>query len=155
MSTSSNTASPAQKHRREVWLQIVAPVILSAIAMIVLCVVLIFGVATGALVGKQITSMMGILFSAFIAIPLCLICLVPCFLLMALAYGAGRLYRYTMTPVRFARRVTDQLAEQTKRHVPRLGQPLISLNVRLTRWEHRLLGSRSPMLPSGKEETDE
>jgi hypothetical protein len=145
-----DTTKPARKHRREVWLHIVAPVALPLAGIVVLCIGLALAVATDALVGKQVTTVMGVVVTLFVLFPLTLLCLIPYFLLVVTAYGAGWMHSGAMMPLQFVRRMTGQLAEQTARHVPKLGRPLIGLNARMTRWEHTL---RS--LASGKEAVDE
>lgn len=149
------SANPVRKHRREVLLQIVTPVFLPLAGMILLCVVLAVAVATGALVGKQITVVMGIVATAFITLPLAILCLVPYFLLAAGAALSGRAYARATTPLRSARRLTEQVALKTDEVMPRLARPLIGLNTRLTRWEHRLRGWQQSALPVEKETNHE
>jgi len=147
MGVSSNTANPVKNHRRDVWLKIVGPVALAGIGLIVFGVVLIVAVASGEMVNKQVTTIMGILATVFIILPLAILCLLPYAVLALSAVGAGKLYAHAKTPLRFSRRITEQVAEQTERHVPRLARPLIAINVRLSRWE----GVLEQVLPSGKE----
>lgn len=155
MRVSPNTIDPIQKHRREVWLKIVTPVALGFLGLIVLSVVLVIAVATDAMVSKQITVMMSILATVFVILPLAIVCLLPYLLLALGAYGAGQLYAHVRTPVRFTRRLTEQVAVKTQRLAPRIARPFMGLNVRTTRWEHRLRGWNRPALPAGKEQTHE
>jgi hypothetical protein len=155
MNTSPDTVTPTQKHRREVWTQIITPVALPMVGLIVLCAALVIAVAMDALASQQVTIVMGILATAFIAFPMVILCLVPYFLLVVGAYGTGRLYAHSTTPLRRVRRVTEQMAAKTNRYVPRLARPLIGLNDRLTRWEHTLRGVQRSSLPPGKGKIDE
>lgn len=148
MSTPSDAASPVRRHRRDVWLQIVAPIAAAAVVLLAVCVALIVGVATGSLEAKQITVVMGIVFTVFIAIPLSILCLVPYFVLVVGVHLTAKGHARTATPLRLARRLTANLATQTHRHAPRLAQPLAGMSVRLARWEHTLrawLGAAMPV----------
>ncbi|HVO69290.1 MAG TPA: hypothetical protein VMT24_04545 [Aggregatilineaceae bacterium] len=155
MSGLFGTANPVQKHRREVLLRIVAPVVLPFAGLILLCVVLALAVATGALVGKQITVVMSLVATVFIALPMTILCLVPYFLLAVSAHLSGRVYARARTPLRSARRLTEQVAHTTERDVPKLARPLIGLNTRLTRWEHALRGWQQSAMPAEKEANHE
>lgn len=149
------STNPVRKHRREVLFQIVTPVFLPLAGLILLCVVLAVAVGTGALVGRQITVVMGIVATAFITLPLAILCLVPYFLLAAAATLSGRAHARATTPLRSARRLTEQVALKTDEVMPRLARPLIGLNTRLTRWEHRLRGWQQPAMPVEKETNHE
>lgn len=154
MSTSTATADPVRKHRREVWLKIYAPVLLFVIGLVVVCAALVVGVATGTLVHTQVTAVMGVLFTVFVAFPLALVCLVPYFLIALGAYGSGRLYAQARRPLRVVRRLTARTAAQTDRLAPHIARPFVGLNTRLTRWEHTLRGwLRQPEPGSGPEHT--
>jgi len=147
--------NPVQKHRREVLLRIVMPVALSFAGVILVCVALVVAVATGGLVGKQVTVVMGIVATAFIAIPMVILCLVPYFLLVVGAHLSGRAYANARTPLRSARHLTEQVALTTTQHAPKLARPLIGLNIRLTRWEQGLRGWQQPASPVEKEANHE
>jgi hypothetical protein len=151
----SSTSESARKHRREVWLKIVAPIVMPFLGLIVLSILLAIAVGTGSLVGKQITTIMGILATVFILIPMAVLCLLPYLLLAASAVGVGALHANAKTPLQFVHRLTGKIAAQTKHHGPRLARPLVGLNVRLTRWEYIMRGWLRPALPHGKESTDE
>jgi hypothetical protein len=151
----ARNANPVRKHRREVWLRIVAPVVLPFAGLIALCAVLIVAVATDKLAGKQITVLMSILATACIMLPMMILCLVPYALLALSACGTGRVYAHASGPLRSMRHLTGQIAAKTARHVPRLARPFIGLNVRITRWEHTLRGWQSLGLPARKDGGDE
>jgi hypothetical protein len=149
------TANPVQKHRREVLLRIVAPVVLPFAGLILLCVVLAVAVATGALAGKQITIVMGLVATVFIVLPMTILCLVPYFLLVVSAHLSGRAYARARTPLRSARRLTEQIALTTEQQAPKLARPLMGLNIRLTSWEHTLRGWQQSAMPIEKEANHE
>jgi hypothetical protein len=149
------STNPVQKHRRQVLLRIVAPVALPFAGLVLLCVLLAVAVATGALVGKQITVVMSLVAMVFIALPMTILCLVPYFLLAVSAHLSGRAYARARTPLRSARRLTEQMALTTDRHAPRFARPLIGLNIRLTRWEHTLRGWQQSAMPVEKEANHE
>jgi len=155
MSRSVTGRNPVEKHRRDVRWKIVAPVVASVIGLVAVGVLLIVGVATGALVFEQVSVIMGILATAFIALPLALICIVPYLALGALAVGAGKLYARTRTPLRAARRFTERVSSRTQRTLPRLARPVIAFSTRLARWEHTLLGWQRTALQAGKDDRHE
>ncbi len=155
MSTSSFKGDPVRKHKRDVWLKIVAPIVLPFIALVVLCIVLVASVAGGTLESKQITIVMSILATAFITLPLAILCLVPYALLAVLAHASGRGYAHVRTPLRLIRDLTGGVAATTHAVAPKLARPLIAVNVRLARWEATLLGPRKPVLPVERKATHE
>jgi len=132
--------APTRKHRREFWLRIVAPVAIPALALLILAVVLLISVAAGGLVAKQITVVMSILASAFILLPLVLLCVVPYALLAVAAAGTGLAYSKAQVPLRFVRRITERIAIKTQELAPRMAQPLIGVNARLARLEYAARG---------------
>jgi hypothetical protein len=138
MGASSKTVNPVRKHKRDVWLKIIAPVALPFAGLVALCVILAIAVATDALVGKQVSIVMSILATCFLALPAVIFCAVPYFLLAVIAALAGRGYAHAQTPLRFVRRTTEKIATKTDEYAPRVAQPLLALNVRLTRWEKTL-----------------
>ncbi|GEM_PF-675440 len=146
---------PVRAHRRAVKLKIIAPMVLPLIGLVALCVALVVGVASGALESKQVTVLMGVVATAFIALPMAVLCIVPYFLLAALAYLSGWSYRRTGAPMRFARRLSAQLATTTEQLAPHVAQPLIRLNTSLVRWESTLRHWQHPLPVAEKEEADE
>lgn len=155
MSMVPDTSESSKKHRREVWLKIVTPVVLPFVGLIVLSVILAIAAGTGSLVSKQITTIMGILATLFVLIPMVVLCLVPYFILAVSAVGVGLLHANAKIPLQFVHRLTGKIAAQSERQLPRLARPLVSLNVRLTRWEYIMRGWLRPALPGGKESADE
>ncbi|MCL4238102.1 MAG: hypothetical protein KJ047_07605 [Anaerolineae bacterium] len=147
MSQAARKANPVAEHKRAVRLKIVGPVMLAALALVGVCSVLILAVVGGALESKQISIVMGIVATAFLALPLAILCLVPYVVLAALAALTGRGYAGVRGPLRSARRATERLAQTTAAAAPRLARPLVTMNVRLTRWEHTLRGQPGSALP--------
>jgi len=145
---------PVRKHTRDVRWRIVAPVAGLGFVLVALCVALAIGVATGNLERSHVTVVMGLLATAFISLPLVILCLVPYLLLAALAQLAGQGHAQARGPLRRVRHLTEQVAVATDKHAPRLARPLIGLNVRLTRWEHAVRGVLPP-LPAEKDATHE
>jgi hypothetical protein len=135
MGASSKTVNPVRKHKRDVWLKIIAPIVLPLAGLIAVCVVLAVAVARDALVGKQVTIVMSILATCFLALPAVLLCAVPYALFAGLAVLTGKGYAQAHTPLRFARRTTEKIAVKTDEYAPRVARPFLALNVRLTRWE--------------------
>lgn len=119
----------------------------------VLCVALIVAVGTGTWQDTQVTTVMGIVATIFIALPLAILCLIPYALLAALAVLSGRTYELARGPLRSARQQTERLAATTARVAPRLAAPFVALNVRVTRWEYMLRGQPPQALPVDKETT--
>jgi hypothetical protein len=155
MNLPGSTPNPVRKHRREVWTRIYAPVALPFAGIVLLCIILLIAVAAGSMISTQITVLMSIVATAFIAFPMAILCLLPYVLFVLIAYGAGRAYAHARTPLRFVRRLTGQIADKTEQVAPKVSQPLIGLNVRLTRWENMLRGWQQPTLTAGKEKVDE
>jgi hypothetical protein len=153
MSSSSSAVDPVRKHRREVWLKIVAPVALPFVGLVVLCVLLVIGVAADALVHKQITVVMGVVATAFIAFPLSILCLIPYLVLALGAAGSGRLHAKARQPLRAVRGFSSRVAQTTDRLAPRIARPFIGLNTRLTRWEQVVQSWQQP--PALPEQADE
>jgi hypothetical protein len=102
-----------------------------------------------------VTVIMSCVATAFVFLPLTLLCIVPYALVAFGAVGAGRAYAHAVGPLRFVRRLTDRLAFQTKQHVPKLARPLIGLNTRMTRWEYRLKGWQQAQIPARKDHDHE
>ncbi len=149
MRASHTTSNPVRRHRRDIWLRIIAPVAVPALLLVALCVILVAAVASDALVSKQISVVMGIVATAFIALPLVILCVVPYALLALAAVGAGRLYRGVTGPLRTVRGMTQQAAYHADRVAPKVARPFIGLNTRITRWEYTIRGWQ------GKEASDE
>lgn len=136
MGTSSRVANPVRKHKRDVWLKIIAPVALPFVGLVVLSTILALSVGNGTLASKQITTVMSLMAVCFLALPAVLLCVVPYLALAAVAALAGKGYAHAQTPLRQARRTTEKVAVKTNEIVPRLAEPVLALNVRLTRWEN-------------------
>ncbi len=156
MQTSPSRVNPVRAHRRDVWLKIIFPVALPMLLVIALCVVLAVGVATGKLERDQITIVMNVVATAFIALPMMLLCLIPYVTLALLAWLSGKGYAHARTPLRVARRLTGQIAVKTDQFAPRITAPLVRLNVWVTRMEHIVRGwQQTAPLPKTKETNDD
>ena len=150
-----STADPVRKHRREVRNRIILPVALAFAALIALNVILITAVARGAMVSKQITTVMSVVATVFIALPMVLLCLVPVAVLVLSAWGAGRIYGTARGPLGTVRRVTGQVAIKTNEFAPKLARSTMAVNIRLTRWEYTLRGWLMPAVPAEEDLSDE
>lgn len=155
MQMPASSKNPVRAHRRAVWFKIIAPVVLPFVLLLALCVALIIGVATGELENRHIATMMSVLATVFIALPLTLLCLVPYMLLAVLAVAGGRGYAHAKTPLRFVRHASEQIAIKTNQVAPRLAEPLTGLNVRITRWEHTVRSWQQESAQSGVKERDD
>ncbi|MCD4686421.1 MAG: hypothetical protein K8S97_10845 [Anaerolineae bacterium] len=156
MSTTASSANPVRAHRRAVFFKIILPVALPFVALIALCIALAVGVATGSLDSAQITTIMSLVFTLFIALPMVLLCIVPVVLMIVIAYFGGWTYAHTQTPIRFARRLSEQIAVATNKFAPRVVRPLVGLNVQMTRLENTVRNMQRPSaLPTSKETDDE
>lgn len=153
MSTSSNTVNPVRKHNRDIWLKIVAPILLPLVALIGLCVALIVAVATDALERQQVSIIMGIVSTLCLTLPLSLLCMVGVLATVALAYAGGLGYRHVRSPLRALRRLTERIKTITQTNAPKIAAPTTTLNTRITRIEHTLRGWL--FLPEEKETNDE
>lgn len=155
MSIDSDQINPVRKHKRDVRLRILAPVILPALLLVALCVVLVVSVAADGLSFRQVTVAMGMLFASFLALPLIILCLVPYLLFAASAAGLGLLTGKARKPIRAARQLTGTVATKTHQVAPRVARPLLGLNVRMARWEGILNAWLAPALSPGKEKDDD
>jgi hypothetical protein len=135
---SSKVADPIRQHRRDVWLKIVVPVILPALMLIGVVVILGISAMTGSVESRQVNVVMSAVATCFLALPAVILCLIPSGLLIGAALLVGKGYEYAQTPIRYARRITDQVAAQTNHYAPRVARPFLALNVRLTQWETTL-----------------
>ena len=156
MSYDTRTATnPIKEHRRDVRWKIVLPVALPALALALFGIGLIVAVAAGALVSAQITVIMGMLATAFIALPLMILCLIPYVLLAVSATFVGRGYARVRGPLATARELTQRVAVKTDERAPKVARPFTALNVRVTRWEHMLRGLNQTSIVLGKDDTYE
>lgn len=156
MNTSASNADPVRKHRRAVFFQIILPVALPFFILIGLCVALAVGVATDNLESEQITTIMSLVFTLFVALPMVLLCMVPVVLTIVIAYIGGWSYAHTKTPIRWARQLSERIAAATDKFAPRVVRPLVGLNVQMTRLENTVRNmQRTPALPSSKDTDDE
>ncbi len=153
MSSTASENAPIRAHRRAVWIKIIAPVAVPFLVLIALCVTLAVGTAAGQIEARQITIIMGILATAFIALPLVILCVVPYIMLALLASLSGLGYAHAKKPIRFLRHASERVAETTARTAPRVVRPLVSMNVRITRWEETIRGWQA--LPDGKKEQND
>jgi ABC-type dipeptide/oligopeptide/nickel transport system permease subunit len=147
MSQSARKANPVARHRRAVRLKIVGPIALAAIGLVGVCLGLILAVMGGAFESQQITIIMSVVATLFLALPMAILCLVPYILLAVLASLMERGYARARGPLRSVRGATARLAQTTAVVAPRLARPLMALNVRLARWESMLRGQASSALP--------
>lgn len=155
MTTTTVQPDPVEKHRREVRWKIVAPIVVAALLVIVLGAVFIVEVAANALVFEQVSVVTGILATPFILLPLVLLCVVPYLIAAVLAIGVGKVYARTRPAIRSTRRFTERVTARTHQTMPRLARPLVSLNTRLSRWEHTLVGWQRSSLEVGKDQSHE
>ncbi|GAB4421956.1 MAG: hypothetical protein Kow00106_19080 [Anaerolineae bacterium] len=153
MNRRASQSDPVARHRRAVRRHIIAPVAGAGLGLLVVCGALIVAVGMGTLEDTQITTVMGLVATAFIALPLAILCLVPYALLAALAALSGHAYTGVRGPLRSLRRQTERLAVATTRVAPRLAAPFVALNVKVTRWEYMLRGQPPQALPVDKETT--
>jgi hypothetical protein len=149
---SSNTVNPVRKHHRDVWLKIVAPVLLPVIGLVALCVGLVIAAATDTIEAEQITIIMSVVSTLCLALPISVLCLVGCGAMIAGAYAGGWGYAHVKTPLRAVRRLTETIARHTNRLAPKLARPTITLNTRVTRWEHRVRNWIAPPEESGEKD---
>lgn len=156
MSTTASSANPVRAHRRAVLFTIILPVALPFVALIAFCIALAVGAATGNLESAQITTIMSLVFTLFVALPMVLLCLVPVGLMIVIAYFGSWTYGHTKTPLRFARRLSEQIAGATEKYAPHVVRPLVGLNVQMARLENTVRNMQQPeALPTSKETDDE
>lgn len=144
MQTPARRVDPVRQHRRAVLYKIILPVILVCVLLLAFAIILVAGTAAGSLESKQVSIIMGVLLTAFIMVPTVLLCLIPCALLIAAAYGTGWVYAQGKQPLRTVRQLTTRIMHKTDELAPKASAPFVALNVRATRWEHLLRGLRSP-----------
>ena len=151
-----SSADPIRAHRRALWLKIILPVVLPSLLVLIVVIALGVGVAIGDLESSQVTTVMGIVATAFIALPMMLLCLIPFALFAVLAWLGGKGYAHAQLPLRFARRLTGQIAIKTDQIAPKLTKPLVGLNIGVTRLEHMIRGwQQTQPLPTTKDRNDD
>lgn len=155
MSTTTVHPNPVRKHRRDVRWKIVAPIVVAGLLVVAIGVVFIVGVATDGLVFEQVSVVSGLLAIPFLLLPLVLLCVVPYLIAAALAIGVGKVYARTRPVIRSTRRFTERVTVRTDQTMPRLARPLASLNTRLSRWEHTLVGWQRSSVEAGKDRSHE
>ena len=155
MNTVSGKTNPVLAHKRDVRWRIVTPVIAGSGVLLLVLIGLIYGVASGGMAFKQVTVAMGMVFTAFIALPLVILCLIPYMLFAVAAVGVGMAHQGAQRPIRALRGFTGTMSEKTGQFVPKLARPLLEINVRLMRWERVVSAWASPTLAPGKDEHDE
>ncbi len=136
----SEPVDPVAKHRREVWLHIVLPVVLSA-GLIVLSVV---GLFTAAIAGwispEQITTISSVLLTICILLPLILVMLLVDIGVLALVWLVSKAPTTITPPMRNLRQKADVSSTWVVRQTERLARPAIAFNARWTRWERFAVG---------------
>lgn len=137
-------AESVQNHRSDVRWKIVLPVALPALLLIAFGVLLVVLAVTGDLERTQIGIIMGVLATPFIALPLVILCVIPYALFGALAALMGRVHAGARRPLYRAHDLTQRMAQKTDELAPKVAQPTIALNTRVTRWEHMLRGLQQP-----------
>ena len=121
MSASHTTSNPVRRHRRDIWLRIVAPVAIAALLLVAFCVIPVVAVASDELVSAQVSVVMGIVATAFIAPAGDPVRSTVC--------GSGRDGGGSRTalparpPLQTMRRMTEKAAHQTDRFAPKVAQP--------------------------------
>jgi hypothetical protein len=152
---SSNTVNPVRKHRWDVWLKIVAPILLPVIGLVGLCVALVIAAATGTIEPVQVTIVMSVVSTLCLALPISILCLVGCAAMIALAYAGGWGYRHVKIPVRAVRGLTETITAHTNRLAPKIARPTMAINIRVTRLEHSLRSWIAPSEESREKDKDD
>ncbi len=155
MSIGPSNINSVKKHQREVFWKIAVPVLLPALALVILCIAAAVGFGTGAVDDGQISVVMSIVATLFIALPLAILCMIPYLVLVVIVYFSGQAYAKARTPLRATHRLSGKIATKTSDYAPKFAQPLIALNTRVTRWEHTLRRWQQPALPAEKESSHE
>jgi hypothetical protein len=145
---SSNTVNPIRKHHRDVWLKIIAPILLPGIG-VVRCTVI---AATDAIEPVQVTIIMSVVSTLCLAIPISILCLAGCAAMIAVAYAGGWGYAHIKTPVRAIRRLTETITDHTSRLAPKIARPTMSINTRVARLEYSLRNWIAPSEESGRKD---
>lgn len=141
-----NQVSPERHHRREVWRTIVLPIALAVLFMLVL-----IGVAVAVLNPVQFSIVADMMAILFILVPYTIICLIPTLLLMAGAVGLWATHSRVARPLRRGRRGAISALVRATPYITQAGKPFIALQARLTYWERLLTGRRARV--TSEEET--
>ncbi len=137
--------TPEQQHKQQVRRQIVLPMagVILALAAILLFVILLLS-------GRQFNAVSNFTLVFIFLLPTMLLCLIPTFVLLALAlwsiFYAGR----AAAPLGRGRTAVIGALEGARKQIPLIAAPVIALQSRLAYWEHIVTGGQKPA-PSEEE----
>ncbi|MBN1966883.1 MAG: hypothetical protein JW910_19680 [Anaerolineae bacterium] len=140
---STRRRTPEQQHRRDTFLQITLPMLgaLGFMALLLLAAILALDEVQFGMVADQ--AMM-----VCMLIPTMLLCLIPTLLMLAIAVGAWALNQSAATRLARLRNTILKPLGQVRAQVPRLAQPVIALQSRLS-YSERLVSKPLESLTPG------
>ncbi len=147
-------AEPTQKHRRDVWLQIVLPIIGVGLILTLLIVGLFTLAVAGTFSAQQIETMASIMMIICVLLPMVLVMLGLHVLMVIIAVGTGKVPALLGPILESVRIRVEKVAKAVSSVSTRLAQPFISLDTRWTRWEQAVSSFFSPPEPKTQPKDD-
>lgn len=142
---------PVAKHRREVWLYIVLPVV-GVGAVILLGLIGLFTLAVaGVWTAQQIETVASVLMIICVLTPLVLLMLVFNMVAVAIAVGAGKAPAFMRPLLENARLLTVRMMTVTESLMNSSSSPFIAITARWTRWEDFVRGVFRSSAPTATE----
>ncbi|PJF44727.1 MAG: hypothetical protein CUN55_02485 [Phototrophicales bacterium] len=129
------STEPTQKHRRDVWLQMVLPTIGVGLVITLIVVGLFTLAVAGTFSAEQIETMASVMMIVCVLAPLVLVMLGLHILMIVIAVGTGKIPAALRPTLRSARIRTEKAARTVSIMSTRLAQPFISIDTRWTRLE--------------------
>lgn len=144
---------PMHKHRRDVWLQMVLPLVGVGLVLVLLVVGLFTLAVAGTYTAEQIETMAGVMMIVCILLPLAIIMLLLNAAVLALAVGTGKVPAMLLPILEMIRKQTEGVMQQVSKYTTRFAQPIITIDSRWTRWEQAVRSFFEP--PKPKTQTKE
>lgn len=126
---------PTQKHRRDVWLQMVLPIVGVGLVLTLLIVGLFTLAVAGTLSAQQIETMASVMMIVCILLPMALVMMLLNALMVIIAVGTGKIPAAMRPMLESVRIQVEKIARTVSTVTTRFAQPFITLDTRWTRWE--------------------
>lgn len=136
----SRRLDPVAKHRRDIWLYLILPVVLGTGFILLALVVLFILGATGTWSTAQINAIASVMLTICILLPLVLVAIGINIVMIFMAWGSRKLPTSITPPLRGIRHSIENISETVPKLTTRITQPIIAIHTRWTRWEHFMRG---------------
>lgn len=134
----ARATDPEAKHRREVWLYMVLPVLGVGVVILLFLIGLFTLAATGTWTAAQIETIAGIMMIVCVLTPLMVVMLALNVVFVLLAYGTGKIPA-GLKPLLVSMRNQSIKANAAVQRLSRASsRPIIGMSARWTKWEQSL-----------------